>query len=290
MPQVQSGLGASCSPSTKPSGTQSARIGRRRGQTTSRAMAPSRSRPESPSTMSDQVADPVDGAGQERRRGAVGSPEGVGCDRHPWSSRRLRPRPDTRATHARARPAERLDTRGTNIPPPGRRSAFVDGPVRKRAPAPDPHISGAFHVARFRCKDDDELKRLDDEALLLYIAAARRAGEPDCAQRGLAIIVSRYEGDVKRRVRAKVRPADVEDVTQEAIVSAIFSSLEGHSIGEFRKWLNQIVSRRIADYYKRKRTRDHRAPRGARGERRDLGRGRPGRGRDRRRRGSRAGG
>lgn len=108
-------------------------------------------------------------------------------------------------------------------------------------------------MANFRPRNDDELNRLDDEALLEYIAAAREAGELEHAKNALAKIVDRYEGDVARRVRIKIPTADVEDVTQEAVVSAIFSTLDGKSIGEFRKWLNQIVSRRIADYHRKNR-------------------------------------
>lgn len=106
-------------------------------------------------------------------------------------------------------------------------------------------------MANFRPRNDDELSRLDDEALLEYIAAARAQGTPEHTQRALAIIVFRYHGDIVRRVKIKVPPADVEDVAQEAVVSAIRSRLDGKSVGEFRTWLNRIVSRRIADYHRK---------------------------------------
>ncbi|MEO8092927.1 MAG: sigma-70 family RNA polymerase sigma factor [bacterium] len=103
-------------------------------------------------------------------------------------------------------------------------------------------------MANFEPRNDDELSRLDDEALLEHIALARARGQSEQAQRALAIIVFRYHDDIVRRVAIKVPRADVEDVAQEAVVSAIRSKLDGKSIGEFRSWLNRIVGRRIADF------------------------------------------
>lgn len=106
-------------------------------------------------------------------------------------------------------------------------------------------------MANFRPRNDDELSRLEDEKLLDYVALARAGGTPEHTQRALAIIVFRHYDDIVRRVRIKVPPADVEDVAQNAVVSAIRSKLDGRSVGEFRTWLNRIVSRRIADYHRR---------------------------------------
>ena len=108
-------------------------------------------------------------------------------------------------------------------------------------------------MAKFRPRNDDELSKLDDEALLEYVATARARGEPELSQRALAIIVFRYHNLVLYRARIKIPDADFEDVAQEAMVSAIRSQLDGTSVGEFRKWLNRIVSRRIADYHRRNR-------------------------------------
>ncbi len=103
-------------------------------------------------------------------------------------------------------------------------------------------------MANLEPRNDDELSRLSDEQLLERVARARAQGQSD---RALAIIVFRYYDDIVRRVRLKVPPADVEDVAQNAVVSAIRSRLDGKSIGEFRTWLNRIVSRRIADYHRK---------------------------------------
>lgn len=107
-------------------------------------------------------------------------------------------------------------------------------------------------MAKFRPRNEHELDQLDDEALLAYYAAARELGHPS-AGRALGVLVFRYFPDVHRRCRAKVPPADAEDVAQEAVVSAIRSKLDGKSVGEFRNWLNRITGRRIADYTRKPR-------------------------------------
>ena len=106
-------------------------------------------------------------------------------------------------------------------------------------------------MAKFEPKDERALDQLDDEALLAYRAAALEAGDADSAKRALGVLVFRYFDDVHRRCRAKLPPADAEDVAMEAVVSAIRSHIDGTSVGEFRKWLNRIVGRRIADYLRK---------------------------------------
>ncbi|MGI9021367.1 MAG: RNA polymerase sigma factor [Solirubrobacterales bacterium] len=107
-------------------------------------------------------------------------------------------------------------------------------------------------MAKFRPRNDDELSRLSDEKLLASIALAYKAGHPEHAQRALAILTFRYyDSVIVPRVAIKVPRADVEDVAKEVVVSAIRSSLDGRSIGEFRTWLKRIISRRIADYHRK---------------------------------------
>jgi len=108
-------------------------------------------------------------------------------------------------------------------------------------------------VTKFEPRNEAGLSKLTDEDLLAYIAAARARGEGDHLQRGLAVIVFRYFDDIVRRCRIKVPPQDAEDVASEAMTSAIRSSLEGQTVGEFRAWLNKIVARRIADYHRKQR-------------------------------------
>ena len=69
----------------------------------------------------------------------------------------------------------------------------------------------------------------------------------------LAILCFRHFDDVTRRIWLKVPRADVEDVAMLVIDVAIKSAFDGGSLGEFMAWLNRIVSRRIADYHRRRR-------------------------------------
>ena len=105
-------------------------------------------------------------------------------------------------------------------------------------------------MSQFRPLSDHELDQLADDALIGYVRAARDAGEPGHAQRGLQILVYGHWDNVVRRVRMKVPEADVEDVAGEVIVSAVRSAFDGESVGEFKVWLKTITSRRIADYHR----------------------------------------
>ena len=102
-------------------------------------------------------------------------------------------------------------------------------------------------MANFDPKTEHELSRLTDEQLLEYYGAARDLGHPS-AERALGVLVGRYFKLAHRRCLLRVPERDAEDVAQNAIVSAITSSLEGRSIGEFKSWLHRIIGRRIADY------------------------------------------
>ena len=66
----------------------------------------------------------------------------------------------------------------------------------------------------------------------------------------LRILVFGYQGIVERRVALKVPPEHVQEVADQALESAFISAFDGSSQGEFRRWLHQITSRRIADYHR----------------------------------------
>ena len=104
----------------------------------------------------------------------------------------------------------------------------------------------------FDCLSEDELQRLTDDELIAYIRKAADAGRRDCAATATAILCWRRFDDVVRRVSMRVPAPDVEDVAMTAILDAIRSAFKGVSKGEFVKWLNTIVSRRIADYHRAK--------------------------------------
>jgi RNA polymerase sigma factor (sigma-70 family) len=106
-------------------------------------------------------------------------------------------------------------------------------------------------VPRFEPKQDHELDRLDDEALVAHARAARDAGDHAAGARTIAVLVYGHWPNVERRVRMKVPREHVEDVTADVLASAVQSAFDGSSVGEFRAWLATITKRRIADHHRR---------------------------------------
>jgi RNA polymerase sigma factor (sigma-70 family) len=102
----------------------------------------------------------------------------------------------------------------------------------------------------FRSLDQTELQRLDDDALVDYMRRARAAGDRSAGV-ALAILVFGHWDIVERRVRMKVPEPHVEDLTGDIIIDAISSSFDGTSVGQFKAWLDTIVRRAIADFYRR---------------------------------------
>lgn len=65
-------------------------------------------------------------------------------------------------------------------------------------------------------------------------------------------LYSRYLQRVYNRVKTKVPPQDVEDVTQEIFI-AVVRSLDGYQQrARFNTWLYTIVNRQIAEFYRRR--------------------------------------
>ena len=119
--------------------------------------------------------------------------------------------------------------------------------VRSRPRAPTFTSLGS---QAFREISETELADRDDDGLLDYIRLARAAGRQGEARRALKLLVVGNVDNVRRRVRMKVAPAVVDDVTQEIMISAIGAAFVGESVGEFHSWLNTITARRIADHHR----------------------------------------
>ena len=102
----------------------------------------------------------------------------------------------------------------------------------------------------FHCLDETGLGRLEDDALVDYMRRARVAGDPS-AGLALSILVHGHWHNVVRRVRLKVPEQHVEDLAGDIVVDAISSSFDGSSVGQFQAWLNTIVQRAIADFFRR---------------------------------------
>ena len=103
----------------------------------------------------------------------------------------------------------------------------------------------------FRPLAEHGFVRLDDDALIAYVRAARGVGHPS-ARDALGVLVYGHWHNVSRRVALKVPREFVEDVVSEVLVSAIQSAFDGQSVGEFAVWLRTITARRIADFHRRR--------------------------------------
>ncbi|MGQ9907658.1 MAG: RNA polymerase sigma factor [Candidatus Flexifilum sp.] len=65
-------------------------------------------------------------------------------------------------------------------------------------------------------------------------------------------LYQRYLQRVYNRVRSKVPPQDVEDVTQEIFIAVVRSLDSYEQRSRFNTWLYTIVNRQIADFYRRR--------------------------------------
>lgn len=102
----------------------------------------------------------------------------------------------------------------------------------------------------FKGRPDQELQQLDDDELVAYGRAARDAGDMAAARRALAFLVYGYEADVQRRVALRVPRHAVDEVTRDALIRAVAAAFDGRSIGQFRSWMNTIIERTAADYFR----------------------------------------
>lgn len=102
----------------------------------------------------------------------------------------------------------------------------------------------------FRELRGHELTQLSDDRLIAYIVAARAAGETDAMTTAVRILTHGYYALVRMRVALKVPKEQVEDVTNDAIASAMTAVFDGQSVGEFRSWLHTITQRRVADFHR----------------------------------------
>lgn len=102
-------------------------------------------------------------------------------------------------------------------------------------------------------RDEHELSRLDDDALLAYLLKARVAGRLEAATTALRVLVWGYLDIIEMRVRLKVPTHEVDEVVGTVMESALKSAFDGTSEGEFRSWVHTIADRRIADFHRRSR-------------------------------------
>ena len=102
----------------------------------------------------------------------------------------------------------------------------------------------------FRPRAQHVLERLDDDALIAYMREAGAAGH-ESAGLALGMLAYGYRSRVRARVSMKVPAQDVDDVTDEILAKALFSTFDGSYGGQFGSWMNTITQRAIADYHRR---------------------------------------
>lgn len=108
----------------------------------------------------------------------------------------------------------------------------------------------------FRELNESKLDRLSDDELIRYVARAREAGNKEAARRALCVFGFRRYDDLLRFAKLRVRnDEDAEDLVQEALKDLLRATFRGELTGEAVKFLFTILSRRIADYYERRKRR-----------------------------------
>lgn len=107
---------------------------------------------------------------------------------------------------------------------------------------------------------DPEFNRLSPEELVAYHHAARKAGRHNEAQKALGRLVWSFEGRVRFWVGRSVPPEEVEDLVQTVFASALESSFDEPTVGQFGAWLRTIARYRVADHYGKEERRIHADP------------------------------
>jgi RNA polymerase sigma-70 factor (ECF subfamily) len=83
-----------------------------------------------------------------------------------------------------------------------------------------------------------------DESLVILAQQGR--------QDAFEVLYDRLFPTVYKRVRYSIPEQDVEDVTQEIFIATLKSLKNYRGEAKFRTWLSTLVSRQIADYYRRR--------------------------------------
>ena len=105
-------------------------------------------------------------------------------------------------------------------------------------------------MSEYRRLTEVELGLLGDDELVAQISIARDAGDIDGAKLASQVLALGFQDQIRIKVARKVPAQDIDDVAQEALISLINASFDGKVIASFRAFLNTIVQRRVADYWK----------------------------------------
>jgi DNA-directed RNA polymerase specialized sigma24 family protein len=114
-----------------------------------------------------------------------------------------------------------------------------------------------------RRKTQDQLAALDDDGLMAYVVEARSEGETEQYESALGVLVFRWERTFLNRASRKIgescRRSGYLSIASEAeeIVLETFKDVfrgvdrfEGEAAGQFHKWVQTILDRRVADWFR----------------------------------------
>lgn len=121
-----------------------------------------------------------------------------------------------------------------------------------------------------RRKTQDQLAALDDDRLMAYIVEARNEGAGAEYESALGVLVFRWEEIFRRRATGRIaqycRESGYLSVGSEAeeIVLETFKDVfrgvdrfEGEAAGQFHKWVQTILDRRVADWFRSRSSEPH---------------------------------
>ncbi|MGA1213238.1 MAG: RNA polymerase sigma factor [Solirubrobacterales bacterium] len=114
-----------------------------------------------------------------------------------------------------------------------------------------------------RRKTQEQLAALDDDGLMAYVVEARSEGETEEYESALGVLVFRWERTFLNRASRKIgeycRRSGYLSTANEAeeIVLETFKDVfrgvdrfEGEAAGQFHKWVQTILDRRVADWFR----------------------------------------
>lgn len=132
--------------------------------------------------------------------------------------------------------------------------AFFRRLVRKYVPVPTNTVI-AGKLSRPLSLNEYELSEFDDEQLLVYIVASRRAGRDGDYRTALQLLVYRHYTSILRKVEVYLYGREykvhADDVASEIMVEAMRAAFDTDSLGQFRSWLSTITHHRCVDFIRK---------------------------------------
>jgi len=114
-----------------------------------------------------------------------------------------------------------------------------------------------------RRKSQEQLAALDDDGLMAYVVEARTKGETEEYELALGVLVFRWEQIFYRRASGRIAEScrksgylSIESEAEEIVLETfkdVFRGVdrfEGEAAGQFHKWVQTILDRRVVDWFR----------------------------------------